>query len=149
MTTIAYHHKSQKIAIDSRITAGSLIDTDNGDKIYTHKGRTFFMSGMIGDHDEFAKSFENGVKHHRWLDVSAIAIIDGVSYVTGVCKNSLEFWACKLTFDKAIGSGGDFAKAAMHTGSGAREAVIVASEIDVHTGGKVRVFDIETMKVEG
>jgi hypothetical protein len=41
----------------------------------------------------------------------------------------------------AIGSGRDFAMAAMHCGRSAREAVEIASLYDVFTGGEVMAFD--------
>lgn len=45
----------------------------------------------------------------------------------------------QLDFDAphALGSGRDFAAAAMHLGKDARSAVMVASDLDVHTGGVV------------
>lgn len=43
----------------------------------------------------------------------------------------------------AIGSGRDFALAAMRLGKSAREAVEIAAEFDIYTGGNIDVVDIE------
>ena len=40
----------------------------------------------------------------------------------------------------AIGSGRDFALAAMRMGADAKKAVKIASEFDIHTGGRIRTM---------
>lgn len=49
-----------------------------------------------------------------------------------------DFSVCDLGPSGAIGSGGDFARTAMHLGKNAKQAVVVASELDLYTGGDVK-----------
>lgn len=48
-----------------------------------------------------------------------------------------DFSVHHVTGDYATGSGADFAEAAMHLGATAEEAVRVAADLDIFTGGKI------------
>ena len=52
-------------------------------------------------------------------------------------------WRQPLRYDKALGSGGDFALSAMRLGLGAKEAVEHAKTLDCYTGGEVHVMELE------
>lgn len=139
MTTIAYHHGTQTIAYDSRVTAGSQIFTDNEDKKREKDGRVFFLAGNSGDIDRAVFSFPDQVElsDNPYGFMVEKGIVYWVSYEDGFPITT------KLKHSQSAGSGGDYALAAMDCGCGAVEAVKVAIGRDVYSGGKVNVFKVD------
>ena len=144
MTTIAWDGKT--LAADTLATDPWGLK-DYGTKIIYGNG---WIGGCAGQRHEIAKwkkvalslSFEEvlelGVPDwHKDDNDPAILITNGKgSYrATGgvFMKNQREFWA--------IGSGRDFALAALYCGKTAREAVEVAMAFDNGTGGEVEHLD--------
>lgn len=78
--------------------------------------------------------------YHPDTDNSAIMLVDAVTlkcYKLGAS----EFMLCSRGFH-AIGSGRDFALAALHMGHSAKDAVQVAMEFDAGTGGEIEVVKL-------
>ena len=62
---------------------------------------------------------------------------------TGVCAYVSKCpYASPMSYPISIGSGADYAMGAMHAGKTPREAVEIASKLDVWTGGDIQVIDI-------
>lgn len=140
MTTISYHHGDGEVAIDSRVTSGGIINSDNYDKTIKNKAGLWFFSGSGDDFKSLS------LLSHRDksidLDCYALLIYDGsvfgVSVGDGICTHT------KYRYNNAFGSGGEFALAAMDHGKSAKEAVKYAMTRDVYTGGRVRVFKVRS-----
>lgn len=146
MTTIVYDHKNKQIAIDSRVTAGTLISDDDATKWDESKGSFWFFCGAIADHQQLIELAHND-KPEVHPDSSAIMANDKGVWL--VCFNGEYCCHSPLSHSRAIGSGSDFALASLDHGKSAKEAIEYAMTRDTGTGGKVHVFDVENMRFCG
>ncbi len=142
MTTIAYSHKDQEIAYDSRECIGGLIASDSISKlIETDKG-LFFISGSVPDGVIMAREFVDEKEFDKELDCRGIAILNDLPGVYGVGIDGGRFFKFPLEYDFAIGSGDYFAIAAMNFGESAVGAVEYAKTKDIYTGGQVNLYKL-------
>jgi 20S proteasome alpha/beta subunit len=142
MTTIAYHHATKTIAYDSRITSGSLIESDAFDKAIDYMGNMFVMAGSCTDYMTFIKAYEssedyNG-NHAEAFMFNANSDLVKHLYV----YDDTKIGAFNLTYDFAIGSGRLHAITAMDCGKTAKEAVKFAIKRDSCSGGKIHVVKL-------
>jgi len=139
MTTLAYKHKDNQIAIDSRITSNGTIRTDEYDKTITNDIGTWFFTGSCCDQLDLSK-----LRHNDHVDVipdvTALLVHEGDVYLVLVNSGGYCEWF-KIDHDCAYGSGGDFALASMDHGKTALEAVEYACTRDIYSGGELRVFN--------
>lgn len=143
MTTIVYDHKRREIAIDSRITCGSRIDSDSYDKTIQRSGAVWFLGGVSAETELFVDSFiagETGKEYEVCALVAEGGNVYHCSYNNGRPLKNL------LTYSDSIGSGSDYAIAAIDMGANAEDALKAAIRRDVYTGGNVRVFNVERME---
>lgn len=141
MTTIAY--KERVIAYDSRATRGEIIVDDDYDKHRESKGVNFFIAGAPSDFDNLISAyFGESIKKDE-LESHAVVHDNGRIYHAGV-TDEVGFWKFEVSADKicSIGSGSEFAMAAMDCGKSAPEAVGIAAGRDTGTGGRIREFII-------
>ena len=138
MTTIAYHHKSKTIAWDSRATSGNVIASDSDQKMTKVNGVTFWLCGSVAD-ERLLIDMYFGEKSEVIPEANALAWDGDELFLVGVNDEAL-LWKMPLRYDKALGSGGDFALSAMRFGLDAKGAVEHAKKLDCYTGGKVRVM---------
>lgn len=155
MTTIAI--KDNKVASDSQMTSGYTISSLEVEKVVDING--CIVSG--------AGSFAQIVKFRQWFMEHSDALIaqqdnpnvhiplpedlQGGDFLGLVLYPDGELYLYEGRTDVAyeveqpfsIGSGSDFAIAAMKSGSSAEEAVKIATELDVFSGGEVKVFELE------
>jgi 20S proteasome alpha/beta subunit len=143
MTTIVYCHKTKTIAHESRRTNGSLIVSDFDDKIVHHGDDISFMSGSVTDFNEFNEQFKANKKYDSVLNVETICIHDGKVFLRSFDPDDMQFWEIELNSNRAIGSGSAFAFTALHLGKTAKESISAACELDVYSGGDVKVFDVK------
>lgn len=141
MTTIAYNHKQKQVAIDSRYTRGDVIDSDRGNKVRKDDRGTWLFAGHQGDFNDLMKLQRNEKADIR-PDCGAILISDGKAYSVDTDSEGLCIIS-ELTDNLTIGSGSNFALAAMDFSCTAKQAVEYAKTRDIYTGGKVRVFDVK------
>ena len=145
MTTIAYHHDSKAIAVDSRRTMGAVIVSDNTNKIKTVGDDKFILCGTTSDFEHFM-SLNNGEKNKRdlALDVSGIKVSGQPPFcdVYYVYMDNDVMSQVKLDYNCAFGSGLEFATAAMDFGKSAKEAVEYAITRDIYSGGEVREIEL-------
>ncbi len=135
MTTIAY--KDNIIAYDSRSCKGNTIFDDDSDKHVEEGGVHFFMCGDASKCGEFLSAYHGEPND---VEIEAFMIKDGKVYLCSV-NDMGEFWSVRSK-TWAIGSGSEFALAAMDLGKSAKDAVKVAMKRDTGTGGKIRTFKV-------
>lgn len=141
MTTIVYHREDGQIAIDSRCCSGGVINTDSYNKTIKNNSGLWFLCGATCDIEDFIKLKKNdSVSKELELEVSGLRVSNGIVYY--VFMNEGVFCEQIQCHDIALGSGRDFALAAMDFGKSAKEAVKYAMTRDVYTGGRVRVFNV-------
>lgn len=141
MTTMSYHHKDKQIAVDSRTSSGSLIDTDKAIKYYKVNNCLLFLSGALHDIDIFISEYPE-IKSD--INCSGFCVDNKIVYHVSVKSSQLK--KSKTAFNDADGSGYAFALAAMDFGKNARDAIKYAMKRDVYTGGRIRLYDIEKEK---
>lgn len=147
MTTIAY--KDGVIAYDSRVTRGSLIDHDDYEKLIHRNGHQFLFTGCGADFAALMDEFFGVKVSDNPLDANGLVITNGRICQIGRDAES-GFWLDDVWMERsfAIGSGRDFALAAMDMGATAKEAVEVAAKRDVYTGGTIRTLVIDEARAD-
>lgn len=142
MTTIAY--KDGVIAYDSRVTDGNIISDDSFDKCFVVDGVRFFLTGAVSDHVYLIDAYFKGKCPRRNIDSRAFVFDKGALSECAISPGT-GFWRYDMRLDNpaAIGSGAQFALAAMIMGASAEEAVRVAARLDSCTGGTIRTFRLE------
>ena len=145
MTTIVYDHKNRLIACDGRQTsANGHIRTELCKKWASTDAGLYFMCGTVADFDVFlSEKKERGHKPSISLDITAFTVKSDGVYICAYCEDT-GFWEERLTFNRAIGSGSDYALAALDFNLSALDAVLYASSRDAYTGSTVSVFDVLT-----
>lgn len=142
MTIIAWD--GEILAADKRFCFGSLPMT--GTKIYRHNGMLLAISGNAASGEEMLHWFIHGCNIDKFPqiqrdknDFSGLLVIDKNK---NILKYEYSPHPIRLLPQKtAIGSGRDFAIAAMHLGKNAREAVEVAIKHDIYCGNGIDVLD--------
>ncbi|WDG77350.1 proteasome subunit beta [Pseudomonas chlororaphis] len=142
MTTIAY--KDGVIAYDSRVTRGSLIDHDDYEKLIHRNGHQFLFAGCGADFPALMDEFFGVKASDKPLDANGLVVTNGRLCQIGRDAES-GFWLDEVWMERsfAIGSGRDFALAAMDMGATAKEAVEAAAKRDAYTGGTIRTLVID------
>lgn len=138
MTTIAFDGKT--MACDTRVTCGdTFCNTDT--KIYENDA---YVIGVAGDAGVGTMLVQvSNILTMRTYEYNFQAIVyekhtQRIFYVSFDKKwesNSSVVPIVDSYF--AVGSGADFARAAMYLGNTATRAVTVAAEFDINTGGKI------------
>lgn len=141
MTTIAYKHDTKTIAWDSRATSGNAIASDTDQKMLEVNGVKFWLSGSVAD-ERLLINMYFGEKSEVIPEANAFAWDGDELFLIGVNDEAL-IWKQPLRYNKALGSGGDFALSAMRLGLSAKEAVEHAKTLDCYTGGNVNVMELE------
>lgn len=135
MTTIAY--KDGIVAFDSYVTTGDMVVDFNCNKSQKHKGVMFVFAGDTRHETNLIEAwFDNS----NQLDSNAQAFVIEKGRVYHIGFDS----ECSLLIEEitepcfAIGSGQRFALGAMDAGCNAVEAVKIACNRDIYSGGRVR-----------
>lgn len=142
MTTIAYRHKDRQIAVDSRVSCDSLIISDHAIKHIKVGTDYWFIAGALHDH-QLLIDIVNGEKAVT-NEIEAYGFRVDKSGNVDLCSTDERGNATisPIHYDYAIGSGFEFALAAMDFGKNAPAAIEYAMTRDNATGGKILVFDI-------
>ena len=144
MTTIAYNHKDKQIAVDSRSSRDNVIMSDHVDKSKLVNGVTFVLCGAACDYSILIDMYF-GSESKLVPEANAFVIDDGKVYRIG-CTADGVFWKQECEHNDALGSGWEYALAAMDFGRDAEEAVEYAKTRDCYTGGEVHVFNVESLR---
>lgn len=140
MTTIAYHHKYKQIAVDGRATSDDLICSDRSVKFIEKNGQVFLYTSKGDDGAHLVEVYLGAEPLKKDYEATVMFTCDGVVFLMTYTNGTLDQWS--LLENTAIGSGGDFALAAMDFGKDAKEAVEYAATRNVFTGGRITVFDV-------
>lgn len=144
MTTIVYDHDNKKIACDSRIIKDGVIRSDDYVKWRKDDTGVYFFSGTASDIEPFMKADKTiGAKSSSVLKLGAIKVDnDGNVFECSFCDND-GYWEMPLTHSTTMGSGEQFALAALDNKDSAERALRYAMTRDVYTGGTIYVYDID------
>lgn len=141
MTTIVYDHENKEIAVDSRCCTGEgKILSDTIEKFITIEGVTFFYTASGDDGVELAKLISGEDCESEALKATVMFIKGGAAYMGTYSNCIIDTWI--LEYSDAIGSGADFALAALDFGKNANDAIEYAKTRDNFTGGEVKVFQV-------
>lgn len=141
MTTIAY--KDGVIAYDGRQTRNDRIVSDTAQKCQVVDGVSFFLSGAVCDEKALIAAYF-GTTSPVPVECSGYAVdggklmIIGHDDTTGIWKQDLD-----PANPDAMGSGAQYALAAMDMGASAEDAVRAAMKRDIYTGGTIRTLIID------
>lgn len=142
MTTIAY--KDGLVAYDTRACSGDFIMEDNYEKRIVVEDHSFFIAGAISDNDNFIECYLSEAEPKEDNDNAALVVTpDGELWVAAI-DGRYGFWKRKLNLKNpyTMGSGGQYALAAMDLGLTAVESVKYAMTRDCKTGGKVKTYKV-------
>jgi ATP-dependent protease HslVU (ClpYQ) peptidase subunit len=140
MTTIVFNFKDSEVAVDSRCTKGLTIVSDNYDKVIENKLGIWFFAGTVSDRQELCNLSPNETASHS-LDGAAILIRDGAAFTVYTDEDG-RYCETPLEHNSSMGSGEEFALAAMDFGLSAAEAVGYAMQRDIATGGAIQVYNL-------
>jgi ATP-dependent protease HslVU (ClpYQ) peptidase subunit len=147
VTTICY--KDNEIAFDSRCTAGDRIVDNNYNKKRSIEGYHFFCAGSTLDIEKLiAAVFDQEFDLHpkREGNLQAVAFLvspDSQDYKCGYVDDELILMPLDGRSCDAIGSGEEYAIGAMDAGLSAKDAVKIACNRDIYSGGRIRTFRIQ------
>lgn len=144
MTTIAYD--GRYIAIDSRITCGSWISSDDFDKTTENDDWVTFWTGDLETKEEFELAFFNNGKVNEPAKSSLYAFNKKTGKLFDVGSTDCVIWKTPISYIDAKGSGACHAITAMDFGKSAVEAIKIAMQRNNSTGGKIRCYDTKTKK---
>ena len=154
MTTVAWDGCT--LASDSQASSADAVCTLREQKIfYPHDNEAWMVSGerilAIGYSGDCGAEFE--VQNLMLSDLTYASIFNaGCSFTALAVAGNGRAWIISKEADKthaaislqldpyAIGSGSMIARTAMHCGKDAIDAVRVAIEMDVYSGGKIQSF---------
>lgn len=140
MTTIAFDGKT--LAVDSMANNDSFVTSRTVRKMWGATGRfdCVVMAGPTSHYPPVLKWLEDGADPTTWKDWDAVAWVvnengEVLRYISGYPETVKDI--------DADGSGAEIAMGALAAGATAREAVQIAIDYDLHSGGTVSAHDIE------
>lgn len=140
MTTIAWDRDARTLAGDTLATAGGL--PYRATKIHRlSDGRLYGGSGNAEDLFAVLHWLDQGGEKPKVTDFAALLI--GTDGRCQRMESALVPFPVAEPFH-AIGSGRDFAILAMRLGKSAQEAVALAAEFDIYTGGEIQALSLDT-----
>jgi len=142
MTTIAFDGKY--IAADGRETFGSIVASDTVDKFYKKGDIVYCLAGAVDECIRFVADFkEKESFFFEKSDCCGFMVDAGIVYY--VCIFDGLFYKCPQGRDKfALGSGMQFAIAAMDHNCDALSAITYTAKRDTKTGGDITIYEVET-----
>lgn len=146
MTTLVYQHSKKLIAMDGRLTGDNAIMSETFDKSYQHSdGSMWFLCGAVCDQPKLIEAYEGKeFPADRNINVNAFFVKDGKVYRCGIEEGL--FWCDEVNDNRTMGTGWEWALAALDFGKDVIEAVQYAASRDYCTNANVSVFDIAENK---
>jgi ATP-dependent protease HslVU (ClpYQ) peptidase subunit len=116
-------------------------------KIFRSRGHLVGFSGSADVSMVLLRWFENGANEEEWPDPHGDDNLESSMLVVTPAGQVLQYerFPIPLIMEHefhAIGSGRDFALAALHLGCDARAAVELASKLDAYTGGGIDTLSL-------
>ena len=156
MTTIAY--KDGIMCSDGRMSLGDMIIKDDTQKVFWVNNHLVGVCGRARAINTFVTWLQKMTDYHivnqevgELVDLVPPALEDDEGYSALVVTPSRQVLMYEgntpidmgLDVPMSVGSGSCFALAAMKAGNSAEEAVKVACELDVYSGGEITVVQLE------
>lgn len=156
MTTIAY--KNGIMVSDGRMSLGDMIIKDNTEKVFWVNNHLVGVCGRARAINTFVTWLQKMTDYHivnqevgELVDLVPPALEDDEGYTALVVTPSRQVLMYEgntpidmgVDIPMSVGSGSCFALAAMKAGNSAEEAVKVACELDVYSGGEITVVQLE------
>lgn len=156
MTTIAY--KNGIMCSDGRMSLGDMIIKDDTEKVFWVNNHLVGVCGRARAINTFVTWLQKMTDYHivnqevgELVDLVPPALEDDEGYSALVVTPSRQVLMYEgntpidmgLDVPMSVGSGSCFALAAMKAGNSAEEAVKVACELDVYSGGEITVVQLE------
>lgn len=156
MTTIAY--KDGIMCSDGRMSLGDMIIKDDTEKVFWVNNHLVGVCGRARAINTFVTWLQKMTDYHivnqevgELVDLVPPALEDDEGYSALVVTPSRQVLMYEgntpidmgLDVPMSVGSGSCFALAAMKAGNSAEEAVKVACELDVYSGGEITVVQLE------
>lgn len=154
MTTVVV--KDNIMAADGRATIGDMIFRENIQKILNYNGILIGGAGSLSSIKKFQKWFADttdstlAAEDYPQVNIELPAELvedDFTALVLYPDGSLFQFFGCSTIIEVeqpcAIGSGMQFATAAMDAGASAEEAVRIATQRDVYSGGEIKTFELE------
>ena len=146
MTTIAW--SDNIIAADGRRTMGNQILSDTCEKFIVYQERIFFLAGEVHMFERFMDYIIAG----RTRPDEKIGAMEAIIYENGRISHAgsgtngiFHVHMEKSMEHFSIGSGADFATAAMVSGKTPKQAVRIAAKLDIYTGPEVSVYTFQDL----
>lgn len=142
MTTIAY--RDGVVATDTLSTSGNIVYDRCHEKRLLIRGATFWLCGNNAEAETFANRILDGVRFEKeGYDCDGLALIGDKLYNCGHSEGT--YYKSEMTSGFwAWGSGAEIAMGAMQMNATSEQAITIASQIDVFTGGEVRKYNART-----
>lgn len=156
MTTISY--KDGIMCSDGRMSLGDMIIKDDTEKVFWVNNHLVGVCGRARAINTFVTWLQKMTDYHivnqevgELVDLVPPALEDDEGYSALVVTPSRQVLMYEgntpidmgLDVPMSVGSGSCFALAAMKAGNSAEEAVKVACELDVYSGGEITVVQLE------
>ncbi|ULG01933.1 hypothetical protein phiA047_0202 [Aeromonas phage phiA047] len=156
MTTISY--KDGIMCSDGRMSLGDMIIKDDTQKVFWVNNHLVGVCGRARAINTFVTWLQKMTDYHivnqevgELVDLVPPALEDDEGYSALVVTPSRQVLMYEgntpinmgLDVPMSVGSGSCFALASMKTGASAEEAVKVACELDVYSGGEITIVQLE------
>lgn len=138
MTTVVFDYDKKEIGYDSRITCSDVIVTDGFNKRIDKDGKVFILAGTVPDYEGFVSGYPD--RPDSDLECQALMVSDGNVYRVYISND--KYVHDKLTYNDAIGTGGQYALCALDFGCDVRGAVRYAYTKDIYSGGTENVYKV-------
>lgn len=141
MTTIIY--MDGKVVTDSQADDGVMVMDHHARKCIESNGDKFFIAGAVCDFQSIIDAFQGRAYSSDNVELNAIVSSGDKVYHCALSENH-GFWREDITDMEymVIGSGMQFAFGALDAGCSAVAACQIAIDRDLHSGGKVEVYQL-------
>lgn len=143
MTTVAVDASGHWIAADGLVCAGSCVSVRDEQKIRTRGNAIYAMSGTTCMFEPLIQWHQDGAHASKVPPAP-----DAQWSLLVITRDSAQHYghlapyAENIKFPWTTGSGHEYALGALKAGASAEEAVRIACEIDIHSGGEIQVVNI-------
>lgn len=144
MTTIVYSKRENKIAFDSRLSTDDIVICDDFDKSVFKEDNFFVGTGCVDDIERLIQHYLNeDTETEKSLECTVMAHNYKYSTLKIIFEDNKNIEVESVVYDRAIGSGRDFALAAIDLTGSVETAIRQAAKRDLKTGGTARIYDLD------
>lgn len=141
MTTVVYCHKDEQVAVDSRVTMGHKVCTDDMDKTWVTDDYVFWLAGSLADIETVIEMYPTYYADEA-PECSGFVFHRHEGVLKSISWSPEREYQSTISWNEAVGSGQDHAITALDLGCTAEQAVKMAAKRDASTGGVIKVHDL-------